>query len=163
MKKTYHILFATILAFSFTACGRIPSAYQGKFHDAETNTQLELSGNSGIFSSLGQAVRSSAQTLRWELLSQGRPGLYLQTARWDSQTIEVYWLSPKRDTIRNEFGFISMESGILYTQLNSHPESRVDNISARYCTNGQIIVDSSTHQFSGGCPSGSPLLQFQRF
>ncbi len=152
-----------LLSLLMGACGKIPKAYRGSFVDASTGSRLDLEASGGSLTTPEGRVQSlKAQAIALEELAQGKPGLYVQALGKNSDTLEIFWISPEVHTRQEEFGLVFMSAEILYTQMDSSKKDQVSQIRARHCVNGQLSVDLTSKSFNGGCPGDSRLMDFVR-
>lgn len=146
------ILFS--LALMFSACGKIPTAYQGVFVDASSGTRLELTSDSGKFAdSSGRAIDEKAYSLDFKDLAGAQPGIYVQPNPANANEILVYWLRPDLTSRREEQGFVWLTSEVFYTRMNIQLKDKVPQIEMIHCMNGLLMLDTPSQTWNGGCPA----------
>jgi len=150
-----------VLALGQVACGKIPSRYRGEYVDSTTGFKLELESGGGKWVRQdGLQHQFKAVAMAAKKLAQGEPGIYLRSV---GEALELFWVYPDKQTLREQYGFVSMKAEVLYTRIDSHPGGGlVRNIAARYCEAGQVLVDQLSQSFNGGCPGDSTLLDLKR-
>lgn len=164
MKAVTKIAVGVTLVLGLGACGKIPKEFRGRYIDDTHGMTLELKAQGGAWAKEGGAPREfQAKAMKVESLARGESGIYLRSiGDEDSGSLEVFWVQPDPSTIQEQYGFVSLRAQILYTRFKLGNRIFTDSILARFCDEGQILVDRSTQAFTGGCPADSILLQLRR-
>ncbi len=165
MKMNVFKAVIAVLALGIGACGKIPKGYQGNFVESATGFKLELRSESGRWIRQdGIQQEFKAQAMGPEQLAKGEPGIYIRSVGGDknSDQLEVFWVYPDKSTLTEQYGFTSMKAEVVYSRFAVKSKDKVQNIAARYCEAGQILVDQVSQTFNGGCPGDSRLLDFRR-
>jgi hypothetical protein len=160
--KMLQVMMVLVLGFGLGACGKIPKDYRGTFVDQSTGFQVQLKSSEGawIRSDGSQQVFPARAATTKDML-QGQPGIYLRSV--DEGQLEVFWVKPLAETRREEYGFVSFEGEVVYTRMAvKSAGGAVAALLARYCDRGQILIDSVSQSFNGGCPADSKILELVR-
>lgn len=144
------------------ACGKIPSEYRGTFVDQATGFQVQLRASEGVWTRTdGTQQVFPARPASVKEMLEGQPGIYLRSV--GEEDLEVFWVRPMVETRREEFGFVSFEGEVVYTRMASKSRGgAVPVVVARHCDRGQVLIDTISQSFNGGCPADSRLLQLIR-
>ncbi len=153
-----------ILALSVSACGKIPSAYQGDFVDSATGTRLELSGGSGTLTFPGgRKLEAGSIDLKWDALLEGKPGIYISKAKGaDERWLDLYWVNADLSSKREEAGLIWYTAEVLYTMADTKAKDKVATIPMFHCMQGTVMLDSVQKLWQVGCPAGATRYAMQR-
>lgn len=163
MKNAKLSLIGILLALALSACGKIPSAYQGKYLDAATGTKLSLEGNAGLLNlNSGRQVKGDATALEFQALVEGKPGIYLRSMSEDKNSIEVFFLFPRKETRKEEAGFVWLQAELLYSRMNANQKDKVQQLKMIHCEDGLLMLDMPSKTWNGGCPTGATQYDFVR-
>ncbi len=151
------------LALMAGACVQIPSAYRGTFADASSGFQVQLSSSKGAWIRPdGSLEQFSTAKAGIKDLLVGKSAIYMRSI--EGNQFEVFWVRPLVETRREEFGFVGFEAEVVYTRMAAKTPGRrpVPVILARHCDRGQVLIDTVSQSFNGGCPGDSRLLELER-
>ncbi|MCM2323561.1 MAG: hypothetical protein NDJ90_09910 [Oligoflexia bacterium] len=161
--KIQKALLILILAIAASACGKVPKGYNGDFVDATTGAKLTLKGSEGsLATSDGRVIEAKAQTLDFEALIEGKPGIYLRPLADDDSRMEVFWIFPQLETRKQEYDFVWVQAELLYSRFNAKQEEKVQQFKMIHCRDGMILLDLPTKTWNGGCPAGTIEYDFVR-
>jgi hypothetical protein len=160
--KMLKVMMVLVLGFGLGACGKIPKNYRGTFVDQSTGFQVQLKSSEGLWiRSDGSQQVFPARAAAVKDMIQGQPGIYLRSV--DDGQLEVFWVRPTVETRREEYGFVSFEGEVVYTRMAAKSSGgAVPVLLARYCDRGQILIDTVSQSFNGGCPGDSRILELVR-
>jgi hypothetical protein len=160
--KMMKVMVVLVLGFGLGACGKIPKEYRGTFVDQATGFQVQLKSSEGAWiRSDGTQQVFPARAAAVKDLIQGQPGIYLRSV--DDGELEVFWVRPAAETRREEYGFVSFEGEVVYTRMAAKSSGgAVPVLLARYCDRGQVLIDTVSQSFNGGCPADSKVLELVR-
>jgi len=160
--KVMKAMAVLVLGLGLGACGKIPSQYQGTFVDQASGFQMELKSSQGRWvrpDGTQEVFQAKAAAVK-EMIA-GQPGIYLRSV--DQDQLEIFWVRPAVETRREEYGFVTFEGEVVYTRMATKSRGGpVPVITARYCERGQVLIDTVSQSFNGGCPSDSRLLELVR-
>jgi hypothetical protein len=164
MKAVTRVVLGVALAMGLGACGKIPKEFRGKYVDDTHRMALELKAQGGSWAREGEVAREfQAKAMKVESLARGESGIYLRSiGDEDSGSLEVFWVQPDPSTIQEQYGFVSLRAQILYTRFKLGARIATEQLLARFCDEGQILIDRSTQAFTGGCPADSLFLQLRK-
>ena len=143
------------------ACGQIPKDYRGTFVDQASGFRVELKASEGKWIRPDGSQESfSAKAVGVAELDQGQPGIYMRSTGGDQ--LEVFWVRPKPESRREEYGFVALEAEVVYTRLDAKSAGPVSAVLARHCERGQVLIDRVSQSFNGGCPADSRIMELVR-
>jgi hypothetical protein len=153
------------------ACGKIPADFRGKYVDSAHGVEVALDGKGGTLALEGESPRRfQARATEVAALAKGQAGIYLrslgETHRQDAGDLEVFWVEPDPSSMQEQYGFVTLKARVLYTRFKLGRRLSMtglaESITARFCEQGQILVDRVSQTFNGGCPGDSVLLNLKR-
>lgn len=156
-------LSGILLAAALSACGKVPEGYQGKYQDTATGAKLTLESTSGAINlSSGREIKGDFSKLEFDGLIEGKPGIYLRTLSTDDKMNEVFFLFPRKETRKEEAGFVWLNAEILYSRMSADQKEKVQQLKMIHCEDGVLMLDLPTKTWNGGCPTGATQYDFVR-
>lgn len=163
LKTNIQVLLATALTLSGVACNEIPKAYRGSFQDRATGTQLQLKASKGLITFTdGRSMQVKATALTFQGLSEGKTGIFVRPNPTHSQMTEMFWVNPRISTRQENQGFVWFESEVLYTLMDNRSKEQISSFDIISCTNGTVMLDTTTQELEVGCPSGPMTFSMER-
>lgn len=164
MKNKIKLLALSLfVAASLSACGKIPEGYRGDFADQVTGAKLTIGGSEGeLVLNNGRSLKATADTLQFDALLEGKPGIYLRSTSDNAEEMEVFWLFPRKESRKQEADFVWVEAEVMYSRMNAKDKDKVQQFRMLHCENGMLLLDLPTKSWNGGCPDGSTLYDFVR-
>jgi len=157
------LLSALFVTFALSACGNIPEAYRGKFHDMATGADLTLESNKGtMVLSATRALQADASKLDFDSLVEGKPGIYVRPLEDNKDVIEVFWIYPRKETRHEDSGFVWEDAEVIYARMDTKAKDKVQQLKMMHCEDGQIMLDLPSKWWNGGCPASSTTFDFVR-
>ena len=160
--KMLKVTAVLVVGFGLGACGKIPKEYRGNFVDQASGFQIQLKASEGVWvREDGSQQVFPARAAAVKELIQGQSGIYLRSI--DDGQLEVFLVKPVAETRREEYGFVSFEGEVVYTRMAAKSSGgAVPVLLARYCDRGQVLIDTVSQSFNGGCPADSKVLELVR-
>jgi len=166
MKKAFGSLNNLILVVALavlSACGGVPSAYQGEFRDDALGATLKLSGSSGTFSDpTGVAITTPAMALAFEALAKGKPGIYLRKNPVRKDLIDIYWIQPRFSEKQEAGGLLWYPGDVYYTLVSVGQKGKVSELKMLHATDGLVTLEPSTKSWQVGWPASPTQFNFRR-
>ncbi len=162
MFKISNLLLVACLAL-LSACGGIPSAYQGEFRDDALGANLKLSGSEGTFSeATGVLVKTPAMALAFEALQKGKPGIYLRKNPMREDLIDIYWIQPRFTEKQEAGGLLWYPTDVYYTLVSTAQEDKVNELRMIYSRNALVTLEPSTKSWQVGWAANPTEFKFRR-
>ncbi|MGE0616750.1 MAG: hypothetical protein AB7P04_14050 [Bacteriovoracia bacterium] len=147
-----------------SACGKIPSAYQGSFRDAASGTQLTLQSGSGTLTFAdGRILTAKAADLQVNALLKAQAGIFVTVPDASEKNhLDIFWVSPDANSKREEGGLVWFRAEVLYAAADSKQKTPVEGIPMFHCLEGTVLIDSVTGNWEIGCPAKATRYEMQR-
>lgn len=166
--KLSQVCLLAVVILSTVACGKVPSAYQGNFEDASTNTKLTLDGNAWTYDSPESGhLEGKAVDMSFDDILAGKSGVYVAPNPQNNQLSDVKWILPNLSSqqeavLRNGTKVIWFNAEVIYTLVDASRKEDVSEINLVHCKNGIVQFALDTKNFISGCPAGTPILSLKR-
>lgn len=137
--------------------------FKGIYQDPVSGARLELGkGRRATFTSQTSQLDVKLAETSFDTLLKGQPGFYLNHGTQTAQAVDVYWITPKADTLHEFDGFVSFNAELIYFKLDRQVNEVVTSIHLIHATEGQVMLDLQNKTWQAGWAPGPEEMEMVR-